>query len=96
MAEVATKERHREGKLLLKQKDGKNFSSWATVTLWDDVAGSGFILEFRNPMSEKMIDNELRLQSLSVALDQCTKVVRAVENFWLTIVQLLCTEKTES
>ena len=59
LVEVAAREGHWEGELLLIHRNGSEFSVWATLHLLDETPESGTILEFRDRTAEKQVEREL-------------------------------------
>ncbi len=59
LAEVAVREGHWEGELLLTHRNGSEFSVWATLNLLEETPESGWILEFRDRTAEKRVEREL-------------------------------------
>ena len=59
LAEVAVREGHWEGELLLTHRNGSEFSVWATLNLLEETPESGWILEFRDHTAEKRVEREL-------------------------------------
>ena len=59
LMEMAAREGHWEGGLLLTHRNGSEFSIWATLHLLDETPESGNILEFRDRKAEKQVEREL-------------------------------------
>lgn len=55
----ASREGHWQGELVIRQKDQKEMTVWATVNLLGEGAGPGTILEFRDRTAEKKTEQEL-------------------------------------
>lgn len=59
LEEIATREGHWQGELVIRCRDGSGLTVWATLNLLEKEKGQGTILEFRDRTAEKKTEQDL-------------------------------------